>query len=89
MSDSSTVQSKGFTLSTGVLFLLASFLLYGGLLFVPFLPFSYESRMLVAILLVVLGETSFWVGCLVSGRDVMSKHRGKFKLTSILKKLRK
>lgn len=89
MSDSSTVQSKRFTVSAGIILLLASFVFYGALLFVPFLPFSSESRMLVAICLVVLGEVSFWIGCLVSGREVMSKHRGKFRLTSIFKKLRK
>jgi len=52
-----------------------SFLLYGGILLVSFLPGSVHERVALAGMLAVSGEVSFWVGALMLGREAASKLR--------------
>jgi hypothetical protein len=58
------------------LFLLAlSFLLYSGLLLIPFVPYAAGTKAAIASVLIVTGEISFWVGGLILGKELISRYR--------------
>ena len=61
--------------TAGVVCLILSCLLYGGLLLVPFLPFGFGGQALTSAGLVIVGEAAFWVGCLLAGRELMVRYR--------------
>jgi len=53
-----------------------SCLLYGSLLLVPMTPLSTKGKVALSSLLVISGETSFWIGGLILGREVIARYRG-------------
>lgn len=63
----------GFTL------IVASFVLYGLILFVPSLPFSISVKGAITGGLIVFGEVTFWVGGLILGKEVVQKYRRFFR----------
>ncbi len=54
---------------------MSSFVLYTGLLFVPFAPFSPAVKVGLGALLVILGEATFWVGGAIVGAAAMARYR--------------
>jgi hypothetical protein len=56
---------------TGLALVVASFVLYAALAGVPFLPLGTNAQLVVAVGLVIAGEGTFWVGCLIAGKDFM------------------
>lgn len=52
-----------------------SFIFYGGLFLVPFVPFSGENKIMLSPLLVICGEASFWIGAIILGKEAVSKYR--------------
>ncbi len=52
-----------------------SFILYGGILLVPFLPFSTGVKIAVSSGLAVAGELSFWIGGLILGREIIARYK--------------
>jgi len=56
---------------TGLYLIVISCVLYAALLGVPFLPLSSSLRLAVAAGLVIVGEGTFWIGCLLAGKEFM------------------
>ena len=54
-----------------------SCLLYAGLLGLPFLAVGASTKAALACALVVGGESVFWLGTLVAGRELMRRYRTK------------
>ncbi len=52
-----------------------SFLLYGGLLIVPFSPLLAREKVFISSILVVCGEASFLLAVLILGREAVSRYR--------------
>jgi hypothetical protein len=52
-----------------------SFVLYGALIAVPFLPLSLEGKVAVSSALVISGEASFWIGGFLVGRELVARYR--------------
>lgn len=52
-----------------------SFLLYGLLAAVPFLPVGMKAKALAGGTLVAAGEVSFWVGAIILGKELVSKYK--------------
>jgi hypothetical protein len=59
----------------GITLFLLSFAFYGFLLLVPLTSFSSEGRAALSISLVILGESSFWLSAVISGREAIAKYR--------------
>ncbi len=59
----------------GLALVALSFVLYGGLLLVPLTPFSAKNKIVISSLLVITGETSFWIGTIILGKEAVSKYR--------------
>jgi hypothetical protein len=60
---------------TGMALIALSFILYGGLLLVPMVPFSDKGKVAISALLVISGEASFWIGAFILGKEAVSKFR--------------
>lgn len=59
----------------GLALIALSFIFYGGLFLVPFVPFSAENKIVLSSLLVISGEASFWIGAVILGKEAVSKYR--------------
>ena len=64
----------------GLILIAVSFLVYGGLLGLPFLPLAGLTKLALAPVLVVVGEATFWVGGALVGREVVARYRQVFSL---------
>ncbi|MFZ5651752.1 MAG: transporter suffix domain-containing protein [Bacillota bacterium] len=53
----------------------ASFVLYGGVLLVPFTPFPGKTKIIIGTTLAVLGEATFWIGGIILGKEVVTKYK--------------
>jgi hypothetical protein len=60
----------------GLLLVALSFIFYAGLLLVPLTPLSMENRMILAAMLVICGEASFWIAALILGKEIVTRLRG-------------
>ncbi|NLW37047.1 MAG: transporter suffix domain-containing protein [Peptococcaceae bacterium] len=60
---------------TGVILIILSFILYGGLFIVPFTPFTFGTKAAISSILIVSGEISFWVGGFILGKELVMKYR--------------
>ena len=60
---------------TGQALVILSFVFYGCLLLVPFIPFPAERKILLSSSLVILGEASFWIAVMILGREIIAKYR--------------
>jgi len=70
-------KKRPILLRLGIGLVVASFILYGGILLVPFLPFSGKAKIFTGTALAVLGEVSFWVGGIILGKEVLAKYKKK------------
>ena len=61
--------------SLGIGLVVLSFILYGAILLVPFIPYSAGIKVSVSTALVVSGEISFWVGGFILGKEVISRYK--------------
>ncbi|HZG57089.1 transporter suffix domain-containing protein [Paenibacillus sp.] len=59
----------------GIFGIVISFVFYGLLFVVPFLPFATATKAGIATGLVVAGEITFWGGGLLLGREAVKKYR--------------
>jgi hypothetical protein len=73
-----TPNRRGWLRWLGVGLVALSFVLYGGLLVLPFLPWGTELKILLAPTLVILGEVAFWLGALILGKAVVARYRRYF-----------
>jgi hypothetical protein len=80
MKDNKSVGRKGVIRYAGIGLIVISFILYGGILFLPFIPLSMELKGSAAMGLIIAGEASFWIGALLVGREVASNYRSFFRI---------
>jgi hypothetical protein len=59
----------------GSLLIVLSFVFYGGILLIPFVPMTIGSKTIITSTLIILGEGSFWIGCFILGKEVMIKYK--------------
>jgi hypothetical protein len=59
----------------GVICVVLSFVFYGAILLVPFLPYPSSNKVAISSGLVVLGEASFWIGGFILGKELIAKYR--------------
>ena len=57
--------------SIGIVLIVISFLLWGGIFVVSFLNFSTSIKVSVAAILAVVGEVFFWVGSVFAGKEIV------------------
>jgi hypothetical protein len=70
----------------GIVLVILSFVLYGGLFAVPFIPCSAATKAIISTLLIISGEVSFWIGGIILGKEFVSKFRSYFNPMKWLKK---
>jgi hypothetical protein len=56
---------------TGIVLVVVSCVLYAALIGVPFLPVGTGAKLAIGLSLFIIGEGTFWVGCLIAGKEVM------------------
>ena len=59
------------TKSIGIVFIVISFLLWGGIFVVSFLNFKTSIKVSVVGILAVVGEVFFWVGSVFAGKEIV------------------
>ena len=59
----------------GILLIVLSFLAYGVLLGLPFLPLEGKAKLALAPVLVGVGEATFWIGGLFVGKELITRYR--------------
>lgn len=69
------VDLNGWKKRLGIALFILSFVFYGCLLLVPFLPLSLEGKTTLSVLLVVSGESSFWLSAIILGKEMMERCR--------------
>lgn len=62
----------------GIGLIALSFLLYGGLFLLPFLPLTTQNKLALSPALIVLGESSFWIGGVLVGKEVVTRYKQYF-----------
>jgi hypothetical protein len=62
----------------GLLLIVASCGMWGAILAAPILPGSIAQKALFTGILVILGEVTFWVGILLTGKELAHRYRQKF-----------
>lgn len=64
--------------SLGIFLVVYSFVAYGLLLAVPFVPLAAAGKVLISSLLVGSGEVTFWVGGALLGKEVVGRYKKYF-----------
>jgi hypothetical protein len=59
----------------GIGLVIISFVLYGGLLFVPFTDFSTGIKVAISSALVIIGEITFLIGGFILGKEVVARYK--------------
>ncbi|WP_088053307.1 transporter suffix domain-containing protein [Virgibacillus dakarensis] len=59
----------------GIFLFILSWILYGIAFVVPFTPLSTNTKVIMASLFVVLGESAFWISCIIAGKEMMKRYR--------------
>lgn len=59
----------------GIILVVASFMLYGGILLLPFTSFPVKTRIAIGSALAVTGEVSFWIGGFILGKELVARYR--------------
>jgi hypothetical protein len=67
--------SRPWIKKIGIFLVILSCVLYGGLFFVPFAPYTAGTKAVISTALVVSGEASFWVGALILGKEIVTRYR--------------
>jgi len=62
----------------GFTFVVLSFIFYGAILVVPFLPYSTGTKIAISTGLAVIGEASFWIGGFILGKEYIAKYKRYF-----------
>jgi hypothetical protein len=64
---------KGFCF----LFVILSFILYGGILLVPLTALSSQDKIILSSFLILTGEASFWIAAFIIGKEAIARYRKK------------
>ena len=59
----------------GLGLMVLSCIIYAGFLTIPFLPLSAQGKVATGTGIFIAGEAAFWIGCLIVGKEVMTKYR--------------
>jgi len=59
----------------GLGLMVLSCILYAGLLLIPFMGLSIKGKATMAGGLILMGEVTFWLGCLIAGKELMTRYR--------------
>jgi hypothetical protein len=60
---------------TGIVLIILSCALYALLFLVPFLPVRTDHQLLLATGLLLSSEATFWIGCLIAGKQSIARLR--------------
>lgn len=66
---------NNISLKIGVGLILLSIPFFIGLFILPFLTLATETKLIVAPILLVIGEILFWVGGFFAGKEVFTKYK--------------
>ena len=70
-----TDQKPKATKKAGIIFLILSCVCYCVPFIAPFIPFSTNTKLIIAASFAVLGEIMFWIGCIIVGKELMKRYR--------------
>lgn len=59
----------------GIFLIVLSFVFYGLIPVLPFLPFSTSTKIAAAPVLALLGELVFWPGGILLGKEVVARYK--------------
>jgi len=62
----------------GFTFVVLSFVFYGAILLVPWLPYPTGTKVAISTGLAVIGEASFWIGGFILGKEYIAKYKRYF-----------
>ena len=69
------VPGKPLIKKVGIFLIILSCILYGGLLLVPFIPYTVRTKTVITTALIISGEGAFWVGGIILGKELVTKYR--------------
>jgi len=59
----------------GIILVVLSFILYGLIAVVPFLPITTPQKAITVTTLIVSGEITWWIGVAIVGKQVVTKYK--------------
>lgn len=66
---------KKSTKRIGISLFILSCMLYGIAAVVPFTSLSTNTKVIITSLFAILGEVTFWISCIIVGRELMKRYR--------------
>lgn len=61
--------------TVGISLVVISFVLYGCLFLVPFIPVSGAAKVGISTALIVTGEITFWLGGILLGKELINRYK--------------
>lgn len=69
------LKSNNILRNVAVVLIILSFIFYGLIFVVPFLPIALSQKAAAVPVLIILGEGSWWVGIAIVGKEVVMKYK--------------
>jgi hypothetical protein len=66
--------NKPYIKTLGIAFIVVSYVLYAGILLVPFAPLTVGTKGIICTTLFVVKEILFWFGVVIAGKAIMMKY---------------
>jgi len=73
----------------GICLVIVSTLLWVALVLVPFLPLTASQKAFGAVAIAVTAEVLFWIGALLTGKEVVQKYRNRIHPRNLWRQLKK
>jgi hypothetical protein len=73
------MEKKKWKFKLGIVLILISVIIFLTLFAMPFIPIGTKSKITISTVLIISGETMFWVGTILIGKEVWNKYKSYLK----------
>ena len=75
ISNFANMKKKNWKFKLGIILVVISITIFFILFAMPFVPMGTKSKITISTVLIISGETMFWVGTLLIGKEVWNKYK--------------
>ena len=73
------MSKKNLKIKIGIILISISVILFFTLFAMPFFPFETKLKITLSTILIIFGETIFWIGTVLIGKEVWNKYKSYLK----------
>ena len=73
------MEKKNWKFKLGIVLIIISVIFFLTLFAMPFIPLGTKTKITVSTVLIITGETMFWVGTILIGKEVWNKYKSYLK----------